>query len=87
MASVKEDVIEVIRETCDASTLNLEDGDRSLLEQGLDSLDFASVLMAIEDKFDIEIPSQDELDELGSINKISAFVDGQLNGPGAAPTA
>ncbi len=87
MASVKEDVIEVIRETCDASTLNLEDGDQSLLEQGLDSLDFASVLMAIEDRFDIEIPSQDELDELGSINKISAFVDGQLNGPGTAPTA
>ena len=87
MASLKEDVLAVIRETCEANMLDLEDGDRSLLEQGLDSLDFASVLMAIEEKFDVEIPSQDELDELGSINNISAFLDGKLNGPGASPGA
>ena len=43
--------------------------------------------MAIEEKFDVEIPSQDELDELGSINNISAFLDGKLNGPGASPGA
>ena len=85
MASLKEEVIELIRENCKESTLNLEDGDRALLEQGLDSLDFATVLMALEDKFEVELPSQAELDKLGSINSLSAFLDDKLNGPGVNP--
>ena len=38
-----------------------------------DSLDFASVLMALEDEFDIALQETD-IEELNSINKLVAFV-------------
>jgi acyl carrier protein len=49
------------------------DPDKSLLVEDLDSLDFASVLMAIEDEFDVALQDTD-IEELNSINKLVAFV-------------
>lgn len=49
------------------------DNNRSLLEQGLDSLDYSSLLISIEDEFNLEI-SQEDLDSLRSVSGLISFV-------------
>ena len=53
--------------------LVINDNNRSLLEQGLDSLDYSSLLISIEDEFNLEI-SQEDLESLRSISGLISFV-------------
>ena len=55
MATLKEQIVALIGTVCNTSQLDLSDLDKPLLESGLDSLDYVSVLMAIEDKYEDEI--------------------------------
>ena len=75
MESLKNEVITVICDTCAPDEPNVEDHDRPLLESGMDSLDFASVLMALEDKFEVSLLVEDGVDEVQSINMIVAQIE------------
>ena len=79
MSNVKETVISIIEETCAPDTPDLTDHDRSLMELGLDSLDFASVLMALEEKFDVELLLDDDAEAVESINKIITRIDSLIS--------
>ena len=64
----------LINRICNQTPPDLSDGDRQLLSCGLDSLDLASVMLAIEDEFDIEF-SVNDLERLNSLNGILAFLE------------
>ena len=73
MTDVRQFVIQTIQEVCRPERPDLSDYDKPLLGDAIDSLDFATVLLAIEDEYDLSI-SEDEVEGLNSINKLVAFV-------------
>lgn len=76
MSTIRNEVIAVINDVCRPEKPELGDGSRSLLDSGLDSLDFATVMMALEDKYGVAI-SEDDLEKLRSLNAIVAFIEAQ----------
>ena len=83
MATLKEQIVELIRTVCNTSQLDLSDLDKPLLESGLDSLDYVSVLMAIEDKYEDEIEglsfSSVDIENIQTVNAILAYMERQKN--------
>jgi acyl carrier protein len=73
MSEVRSKVVEIINGISKPAKAGDSDPDRSLLAGDLDSLDFASVLMAVEDEFDIVLQDAD-IEELNTVNKLVAFV-------------
>ena len=89
MQSLKEQIKAVINEVCDRETLDLidlSDENSPLLEVGMDSLDYASVLMALEDKYDFEV-QEDDMESMRSINDIATYLNEKLNLRGAQESA
>jgi len=74
MVNLRDAVVEMVRDVCRPDPVDLSDHARPLLDSGLDSLDFASVLMAIEDRFNVVVAEED-LEQLGTIDKIVHYVE------------
>ena len=79
VTQVKNELVELIQTVCTTTKPNLTDLDRPLLESGLDSLDYVSVLMAIEDKYnfsdkDLTFASVD-MEDIQSVNAIIAHME------------
>jgi acyl carrier protein len=74
MEQVRERIIKVIYEVCAPEKPKLVDPSAPLVGPDLDSLDFASVLMAVEDEFGITI-DEDNVDQVGTLNGLVAFVE------------
>jgi acyl carrier protein len=70
---VRSKIVEIINGISRPAKAGNVNPDKSLLVEDLDSLDFASVLMALEDEFDIALQDTD-IEELNSINKLVTFV-------------
>ena len=77
MKTNKDKIIEVLKSEVESNLdyKNL-DNSASLTKQGVDSLDFNSVLFKIEELYDIEIPDED-VQELDSIDKIVNYINGK----------
>jgi acyl carrier protein len=74
MTDVRSKIVEIINGITKPAKIGHSDPEQSLLSDGLlDSLDFASVLMAIEDEFDLVLQDT-EVEDLNSINKLVKFV-------------
>lgn len=73
--NIRDQIVQIVKDVCHPTEPDLADHSRSLLECGLDSLDFASVLMAVEEKFDIELPAQDQLHNAASIEAIVQMLE------------
>ena len=78
MEITAEYVLSVIRNAnipdLDAESLNAE---QTFSEQGVDSLDTMSILLALEDGFAVQIPDEDA-DQLRSIPDIVGYLKGRL---------
>jgi acyl carrier protein len=74
MDSVREKVVELVYKVCRPSRPDLSDPSRALLTVGLDSLDFASLLMAVEDSFNLKVSDAD-LEKVISLNDIVKYVE------------
>ncbi len=74
MTSIRDQLVSIICEVCRPDLPDLSDESKPLLQCGLDSLDFASVLMAMEDRFGLTI-GDDDLDRLGSLKQIVAYLE------------
>ena len=70
MSTLRDDVVKMIMDTCHPLELDLSDHDKPLLETGMDSLDFASILTGIEEKFDVELPNLENIENYGTVNSI-----------------
>lgn len=73
MNEVRERIVKVIYDVCYPEHPNLEDSSAPLIGSDLDSLDFASILMAVEDEFNIVI-DQDSIAQVGTLDGLVAFV-------------
>ncbi|SKA92834.1 acyl carrier protein [Prosthecobacter debontii] len=70
MSDTLNSVVAIIREAVPGAEINPEaDGDRSFKELGIDSLDKMSLLLGIQEKWNLEFTEQ-EIAELNSINDI-----------------
>ena len=74
MTITPETIAGIARGICLPSVSKLDDFDYPLLEMGLDSLDYVTFLMALEDKYEILITDED-LEDLNTINKLAAFIN------------
>lgn len=74
LTDVRQFVVQTIQEICKPERPDLTDHDKSLLAGDLDSLDFASVLLAMEDEYGIAFGEID-LETVSSINKLVAFIE------------
>lgn len=70
----QEQIIDVIRKANIVKNVDALENDKSLTDQGVDSLDFSSLLFNIEEEFGVEIPDED-IDELQTINEIVTYVN------------
>lgn len=71
-------VVEILRKTAPTIVDALDDHDKSLFDLGLDSLDHAAAMLALEEKYEIKIPDAD-VDGLTSINQIAAYLEQRLD--------
>ena len=76
MAEMREVLVEIITDVCRPDPVDLSDHGRPLFDCGLDSVDFASVLMAVEDRFKVSV-SELDLERLGSIDGMVTFLKEQ----------
>jgi acyl carrier protein len=74
MSTVRDDVVALITELCRPEKPDLHDDDRPLLECGLDSVDFASLLMALEDRYTLTI-TEDDMDRLRTLGQIVGYLE------------
>ncbi len=82
MAEVRDVLVEIITEVCRPDpSRDLSNHARSLFDCGLDSMDFASILMEIEDRFKVSI-SEDDLERVGSIDGITTFIEERVRARG-----
>ncbi len=78
MAKMKEELLTIIRDVVKNVVINNgEDYDRPLREIGIDSLDMMSILLAIEEKYNVSVPDQD-IDQLKTINLIVSYIENKL---------
>ena len=75
MPRLIDEIVTLVRDVCENSDPVLDDLDRPLLECGLDSLDYVSVLMAVEDKYEFDAKglsfTESDMDKLQSVNAIA----------------
>jgi len=69
-----EQIIDVIGKANIVKDTSMLAKDKSLTEQGIDSLDFSGLLFSLEETFEIEIPDAD-IDGLQTINEIVVYVN------------
>jgi acyl carrier protein len=74
MDPVREKVVELVFKVCQPSHPDLSDPSRPLLTVGLDSLDFATLLMAVEDSFKVKVVDAD-LEKVISLDDIVKYVE------------
>jgi acyl carrier protein len=78
VAQLEKDIVELIGSVCTTTEPDLSNLDRPLLESGLDSLDYVSALMAIEDKYDFDGKglsfSSVEMEDIQTVNAIATFM-------------
>lgn len=79
MTDVRAKVIATIFDITRPEKPDLADHDVPLLAGALDSLDFASTLMALEDEFGFALADEDT-EQLGTINKLVAFIEAKRAG-------
>ncbi|RAU23556.1 hypothetical protein CU669_00150 [Paramagnetospirillum kuznetsovii] len=73
--AIRDQVVQIVKDVCHPTEPDLTDHSRSLLECGLDSLDFASVLMGVEEKFNVELPPQDQLHTAASVDALVVMLE------------
>jgi acyl carrier protein len=74
MSSVRADVVEIIRRATKPREPDLSDETAILLEVGLDSLDYATAIMEIEEKYKLTV-SQKDIESMRSLKEIVDFVE------------
>ena len=73
MTELQQEIVAVINSVIRPEVFDTSDDARPLMELGLDSLDYATVLMALEDQYGVSI-GEDDLEKLGSLREITDYL-------------
>lgn len=76
MSSIRNEIIDIVKQASKPRVPDLSDETIPLLRLGLDSLDFATAIMEIEEKYNVEI-GEHHMERLRSIRDIVEFVEGR----------
>lgn len=74
MSNVRSRILKLINDICAPEKPDLSKPDSPLVGGDLDSLDFASLLMAVEDEFGIMI-DEESVEKVGTLNGLTEFVE------------
>ena len=77
MSKIQNEIINIVRDVYDGDLPAEISGDQTFFDLGLDSLDFASALMAIEDKFDLSF-GEDDLDQTLTIKVVCQTIENTM---------
>lgn len=77
MSSIREEIIEIVKKATKPREPNLSDENRPLLELGLDSLDYATTMMEVEEKYRLKVAEED-MEHLSSLRDIITFVEARV---------
>jgi acyl carrier protein len=77
MDNVRDKVLELIQQICQPEIPKFSNPDGPLVGTEFDSLDYASLLMAVEDEFDITI-GEDDVSMVGTLNGLVAFIKAKV---------
>ncbi len=69
-----DDIKEVVVEQLSVSADEVKDDAKFVEDLGADSLDVVELVMALEEKFDIEIPD-DEAEKIATVSDVVAYVE------------
>jgi len=69
-----DDIKEVVVEQLSVNADEVKDDAKFVEDLGADSLDVVELVMALEEKFDIEIPD-DEAEKIQTLNDVVAYVE------------
>ena len=69
-----DDIREVVVEQLSVNADEVKDDAKFVEDLGADSLDVVELVMALEEKFDIEIPD-DEAEKIQTLNDVVAYVE------------
>jgi acyl carrier protein len=76
--SDRDTIAAIVSDVSPAIKIASADYDKSLFDLGLDSLDHATILLQVEEKFDVKIPD-DHADTMISVSAIADFVANNRN--------
>lgn len=77
---IKYKIFGFIKDVLNVENINEEDINENLIELGLDSIKFISLIVTIEDEFDIEIPDNFLLlEEMNTPQKIITIIENLVN--------
>jgi acyl carrier protein len=71
--SIQDEIAKIVSDVCPSISVEPERYDNSLFDTGIDSLDHATILLQVEEKFDVKIPD-DVVPGLVSVSLIAKFV-------------
>ena len=74
MTSIRNEIVEIVKQASKPRVPDLSDDSVPLLRLGLDSLDYATAIMEIEEKYKVEIGEQD-MERLRSLKDIVEFIE------------
>src|SRR5689334_23336747 len=77
METIRDQIIEIIRVASKPRKPDLSDETKSLFDVGLDSLDYASTIMELEEKYNLQIVEED-MDKLVSLKDMVTFVESRV---------
>lgn len=76
MSNTFDDIKDVIAEQLNVSVENVKIDSKFVDDLGADSLDVVELIMALEEKFDIEIPDEDA-EKLTTVKDTVEYIDSQ----------
>ena len=75
MMEIKSEIMKFVKDANQSVIIeNDDDFDLPLSEIGLDSLDLMSILFAVQDKYNIDIPDED-IEGLTTLNMLIKYID------------
>lgn len=76
--SIEQDIRTIITNAVVGFDNNLMKNDSLFIDVGLDSLDLATVLLEVQEKFGAELPEGQE-DDFDTLGKLISFVENSIN--------
>jgi acyl carrier protein len=78
MSEINNKVIEVLTEQLSVDAKKIKPESRFIEDLGADSLDIVELVMALEEKFDIEIPDE-EAEKITTVNGVYEYIKNHTN--------
>jgi len=74
MDALKNEVAKLVEQTCKVSPIGPNDYGKLLKAMGIDSLDAASLFLAVMERYGVEVPDE-QIEHLNSIDSITAYIE------------